>query len=136
MVKTRNLFISHSWAYGDAYDKLCNLLDNASRFSYRNYSVPQDDPIHDARNEQALRSAIKQQMQSTQIVLVIAGVYSTYSKWINIELDLAKNHYDKPVLGIKPRGNTNVSSVVRGSADEIVNWSTDSVVSAIRRLVP
>ena len=136
MVKTRYLFISHSWAYGDAYARLCNLLDNASYFSYQNYSVPKDDPIHNASSEKALRTAIMNQMKSTQIILVVAGVYATYSKWINIELDLAKRHYEKPVLGIKPYANTNVSSVVRNNADEIVNWSTSSVVDAIRRLVP
>ena len=40
-----NLFISHSWDYSDAYSKLCGLLDNASYFSYKNYSVPKDDPL-------------------------------------------------------------------------------------------
>lgn len=40
-----NLFISHSWTYSDAYDRLVDLLDNASYFSYRNYSVPKDNPI-------------------------------------------------------------------------------------------
>ena len=136
MVKTRYLFISHSWAYGDAYARLCNLLDNASYFNYYNYSVPKDDPIHNAPNEQALRSVIMRQMNFTQVVLVVAGVYATYSKWINIELDLAKQYYGKPVLGIKPYANTNVSSVVRSHANEIVNWNTASVVDAIRRLVP
>ena len=35
-----NLFISHSWAYGDAYDGLINLLNKRRYFEYRNYSVP------------------------------------------------------------------------------------------------
>ena len=135
MVKTRYLFISHSWSYGDAYTRLCNLLNNAPSFSYLNYSVPQDDPIHNAPNQQALRDAIKRQMNNTQIVLVIAGVYATYSKWINIELDLAKRHFSKPVLGIKPYSQTNVSSAVRKDADLIVNWSTTSIVDGIRKLV-
>ena len=136
MVKTRYLFISHSWSYGDAYTRLCNLLNNASYFSYFNYSVPQDDPIHNAPNEQALRDAIMRQMSNTQIILVIAGVYATYSKWINIELDLAKRYFDKPVLGIKPFAQTNISSAVRNDADLIANWNTDSIVGCIRQLVP
>ena len=136
MVKTRYLFISHSWGYGDAYDRLCGLLDEASYFSYFNYSVPEDDPIHNAPNQLALRNAIMQKMQSTQIVVVIAGVYATYSKWINIELDLAKRHYSKPVLGIKPWAQRNISSVVQRDADLIVNWNTDSIVAGIRQLVP
>ena len=76
------------------------------------------------------------QINNTQIVLVIAGIYATYSKWINIELDLAKRHFSKPVLGIKPYAQTNVSSAVRNNADLIVPWSTASIVSGIRQLVP
>ena len=136
MVKTRYLFVSHSWTYGDHYDRLINLLDGASYFEYRDYSVPRYDPIHNASNENALREAIRRQMNFTQIVLVIAGVYATYSKWINIELDLAKRHFGKPVLGIKPYAHTNVSSAVRADADLIVNWRTDSIVNGIRQLVP
>lgn len=39
---TYNLFISHSWAYSDAYKRLVALLDAKPYFSYRNYSVPKD----------------------------------------------------------------------------------------------
>lgn len=45
---TYNLFISHSWAYGDAYDKLTDMLRAKPYFDYRDYSVPKDDPIHNA----------------------------------------------------------------------------------------
>ena len=34
MAKTYHIFISHSWAYSDAYEKLINLLDKDSSFSY------------------------------------------------------------------------------------------------------
>lgn len=136
MIKIRYLFISHSWSYEDAYTRLCHLLDNAPRFDYRDYSVPRDEPIHNAPNQQALRDAIMRQMNFTQIVIVIAGVYATYSKWINIELDLAKRHFCKPVLGIKPYANKRISSVVRRDADLIVNWRINSIVKGIRQLVP
>ena len=33
-------FISHSWAYSDAYEKLVNLLDARAYFSYRNTRFP------------------------------------------------------------------------------------------------
>lgn len=75
-----NLFISHSWAYGDAYDGLINLLNKRSYFEYRNYSVPKNDPIHNAKNDLQLRTAIRKQMQPVSCVLILAGVYSTYSK--------------------------------------------------------
>ena len=52
MANVYKLFISHSWTYGDAYENLCSLLD--CDFSYRDYSVPKDDPVHGARNTGAL----------------------------------------------------------------------------------
>lgn len=40
---TYNLFISHSWAYSDAYEKLVNMLNAKPYFDYKNYSVPKTD---------------------------------------------------------------------------------------------
>ena len=135
-MRTFNLFISHSWSYSTAYDNLVNLLNERSYFSYRNYSVPIDDPIHNASTDAQLRSAIRNQISPSSVVIILAGVYSTYSKWINIEIDLAQNGFTspKPILAIRPRGSERISSVVRDAADEIVRWNTDSVVGAIRRL--
>ena len=75
-------------------------------------------------------------MTPCHVVIVLAGVYATYSKWINIELDLAESGFTnrKPILAIRPRGQVNISSRVRDSADKIVGWNTESVVSAIRDL--
>ena len=136
MVKNRTLFISHSWSYGDAYDRLCAMLDNAPYFRYANYSVPKSDPIHNARNDHALRLAIKRKMSPCQVVLVMAGVYSTYSKWIDKELDLAKDDFNKPVLAITPWGAQRTSTLVKSKADLIVKWNTSSIVTGIRELVP
>ena len=41
---TYNLFISHSWTYSDAYEKLVALLDAKPNFDYKNYSVPKTIP--------------------------------------------------------------------------------------------
>ena len=136
MVTTYNLFVSHSWTYGDAYDRLTNLLNNRSYFSYRNYSVPKDDPVHNAANDGQLRNAIRRQMTPCHVVLFIAGVYATYSKWINVEIDLAKRGFQnsKPIIAVAPWGSERISSVVRGAADQIVGWNTESIVRAIRSL--
>ena len=77
-----NLFISHSWTYSNEYEGLTNLLDNASYFTYRNYSVPKNDPIHNANNDRELYNAIRNQIKYASVVVILAGVYSTYSKWI------------------------------------------------------
>ena len=50
-----HIFISHSWSYSDQYDRLLELLNQNPDFHYRNYSVPKDDPIHNAPNSQLLK---------------------------------------------------------------------------------
>lgn len=130
---TYNLFISHSWAYGDAYDKLVGMLDAKSYFDYKNYSVPKNDPIHNAANAQQLKEAIRRQIQPASCVLILAGVYSTYSKWINIEIELAQS-MGKKIIAIEPWGAEKTSLVVKNAADRIAKWNTDSIVSAIREV--
>ncbi|WP_037324631.1 TIR domain-containing protein [Ruminococcus flavefaciens] len=126
-----NIFISHSWSYSDAYEKLISLLDDAPNFSYRDYSVPKDDPIHNANNERELRAAIRNQMQHASYVLILAGVYSTYSKWINIEIELAQE-MGKRIIAIEPWGSERTSTVVKSNANKIVKWNSASIVSAIK----
>lgn len=126
-----NLFISHSWTYSDAYEGLIALLDAKLYFIYRNYSVPKNDPIHNASNNYQLKEAIRKQMQPASCVLILAGVYATYSKWINIEIELAKS-IGKKIIAIQPWDAERTSSVVTNAADVIVGWNTDSIVKAIR----
>ena len=134
--KFYNLFISHSWTYGDHYDKLINLLNKGKYFKFKDYSVPKDDPIDNIYNDAALREAIRKQMFPCSVILVMAGVYSTYSRWIDEEIGLAQSGFKnpKPILAIKPWGNTNMSTTVTSAADAIVNWNTESIVKAIRKL--
>ena len=40
-----HLFISHSWKYPNAYEGLVSLLDKDYWFSYKDYSVPRDEPL-------------------------------------------------------------------------------------------
>ena len=126
-----NIFISHSWSYSDAYEKLISLLDDAPNVTYRDYSVPKDDPIHNANNERELRAAIRNQMQHASYVLILAGVYSTYSKWINIEIELAQE-MGKRIIAIEPWGSERTSTVVKSNANKIVKWNSASIVSAIK----
>lgn len=130
---TYNLFISHSWTYGDAYDKLVDMLNAKPYFSYKNYSVPKYDPIHNVSNDYQLKEAIRRQMQPASCVLILAGVYSTYSKWINIEIELAQATHKK-IIAIEPWGSLKTSITVKQAADRIVGWNTESVVEAIRQL--
>lgn len=130
-----NLFISHSWTYTDAYEKLVALLEADHNFKFRNYSVPMNSPIHNAPYQWQLKEAIKAQMAPASCILILAGVYSTHSKWINTEIELAKTGFSIPkrIIAIEPWGSERTSTVVKKAADEIVKWQTSSIISAIRR---
>ncbi len=136
-MKTYNLFISHSWNYVDQYNRIVNLLRRRGRFAFRNYSVPPAHPIHYAGTDAQLRQAIRNKMAPCHVVIILAGVYATYSKWINIEIDLAKNGFSKakPILAVSAWGNKRISTPVKWAADEIVGWNTESVVEAIQGIV-
>ncbi len=137
MPSTYNLFISHSWAYSDAYEKLTDLLDAKSYFSYNNHSVPKNDPVHNAQYDYQLYNAIKNLVNGAHVVLIMAGVYSSYSKWIDKEIKIAQEEFitPKPIIAIEPWGSEKTSQKVKNAADKIVGWNTDSIVSAIRELV-
>ena len=137
-MRTFNLFISHSWAYADQYQRLLNLLRARSYFRFKDYSVPPNDPLHTNGTVTELRQAIRQKMQPCGVILVMAGVYATHSRWMREEIDLAKKGFSapKPIIGIKPRGNELISAEVRKAAATVVGWNTESVVQAIRDQAP
>ncbi len=135
-MRTHGLFISHSWSYSDSYEKLVALLRGRPYFAFKNYSVPRDDPIHNAATDAALRQAIRNQMASCGVVIILAGVYATYSNWIDKEIDLAESgfHSRKPIVAIEPWRSERTSRRVKDAADRIAKWNADSIVRAIREL--
>ena len=130
-LNTKNIFISHSWSYSDAYYKLCKLLEQRPYFDYKNYSVPPDDPIHNAGSSEELERAIENQIVKTSVVLILAGVYANYSKWIDKEVKIAQK-LGKRIVAVEPWGAERTSAFVKANADQIVKWNADSIVEAIR----
>lgn len=136
MANTFNLFVSHSWAYGDSYNRLISLLNARGHFPFRDFSVPKDDPIHTRGTDRELAEAITNKMRLCHCVIILAGVYSSYSKWIRKELRIAREGFQtpKPVIAIEPWGAERTSADAKDSADIVVGWNTESIVGAIREL--
>ena len=124
-----DVFISHAWKYNDQYYKLTELLEGHPYFNFRNYSVPEHDPIVFNTTSDLYKQLDEQIRQSR--VLLIAGKYVKYRKWIQEEIKLAKK-YDKPIIAIRPWGADMLPSEAETKADVIVNWQASSIVSAIR----
>jgi hypothetical protein len=132
-LKNHRLFISHSWAYRDAYEKLVRFFDKHPNFKWMNYSVPKDDPIHNAPNEPALYNAIKDQISPVNCVIILAGLYSSYSKWIEKEIEISKKIFSKPIVAVEPWASKRTSRIVKDNADAIVKWQSKAIVDAIRK---
>ena len=130
-LKTYDLFISHAWTYDVDYYRLVQFLDSAKWFTYRNYSVPQHDPL-DAFNTTRLEAALDRQIRPVNIVLIVSGMYVNYREWIQYEIQVAQ-HYKKPIIGIRPWGSQRIPAAVQTAAMEMVGWNTNSIVGAIRR---
>lgn len=135
-LKTYDLFISHAWQYGNSYDRLVKLLDDAPYFYYRNYSAPSENPLRtlkgtDAMTKRQIMDAIERKIKPVNCVLIISGLYTSHHEWMQYEIETAVR-LGKPVIGIVPWGNTEVPAIVRLHSDTIVNWNTDSIVRAIR----
>lgn len=131
-----NIFISHSWNYSNAYKELKDMLDRTSYFSYKDYSVPKEDPLK-IRNTTYYRSElenkIENQMRSCSVVLILAGVYATYSDSIQMEIMIAKR-LGKPIIAIEYWGAERTSLIVKNNAKKVVKWNSSSIVDAIKEV--
>lgn len=126
------IFISHSWSYNDQYERLVQIL-NSNGFYFYNHSVPKNDPVHTNGTQKQLREAITNHIRGTQCVLILAGVYSSYSKWINEEIQIAQS-MGKPIIAIEPWGAERTSVVVKLAANKIVGWNGPAIIRAIQSL--
>lgn len=124
------IFISHSWAYSEAYDKVEEFLRNEG-VSFYNHSVPKDDPVHTNGTDKELYDKIEAKLRGCSCVIILAGVYATYSKWIDKEIEIAKK-YNKPIIAVEPFASEKTSKVVRDAATVIVGWRASSIANAVR----
>jgi hypothetical protein len=125
------LFISHAWHRHEGYDRMIQFLDAAPLFIYSNYSVPQDKAFIGMTNAQ-LMEQLKNQIRPVEAVIILGGIYVSYSGWIQAEIDFAKS-IGKPIIGVVPWGAQRMPQAVTNAADIIVGWNTNSIVNAIRQ---
>ncbi|WP_373973804.1 TIR domain-containing protein [Chitinibacter sp. SCUT-21] len=132
MEKTYRLFISHSWSYDKNYQRVIELIKEQG-LSFYDHSVRKSDPIHTNGTDEELYAAIEAKMKGTSCILILAGVYATYSNWINKEIEIAQR-FNKSIIAIEPWAAERTSSVVKNAAHKIVKWQGKSIVDAIKEL--
>ncbi len=138
-IQNIHVFISHSWKYSKQYDKLAAWIFDEKwtvgnvTLRFANYSVPRDNPIHNAPNDLILRDAIYRKISRCHVIVIPTGMYANYSKWIKKEIE-GSYKYKKPILAVNPWGQQRISSVVSSNSKKIVGWNQNSVVSGIWEL--
>lgn len=130
-MKVYKVFISHSWKYVKDLEKLQSLLEAKGYFKVEFTEVPPSNPIN-SENSSYIKAKLKNKIQESDVILGIAGVYASYSDWMNWELSTAINN-GKKVVGVIPRGAQRISSTVQEYSSETVKWNTESIVAAIRK---
>jgi hypothetical protein len=124
------IFISHSWRYSKYLENLHRLLVERKFFNAEFYEVPRDERIN-SENTSYIKRMLKEKILSSDIVIVIAGMFAAHSKWIAWELETAHNN-SIPVIAVIPRGQEKIPRIVTNLANEDVRWNTESIVAAIR----
>jgi hypothetical protein len=131
-LRTYFLFICHDWEYSDDHYRICQFLDNSLNFSWKNLSVPEHDPLD---TDEMLQKNLRDQIRPADVVLVMAGMYTARSVWMDWEMAFGRR-IGKSIIGVKPWGNIQVPVVVQNNANEIIGWNSESIVRAIRRYAP
>jgi len=131
MSKQYHIFISHAWKYDDDYNKIVEWLDD-SDLDWKNYSVPEHDPI-DADNKEKLKEALTNQIKPSSVVIIIAAMYANYSEWIDYEIDEAVR-MGKSIIGVTPWCQERVPKKIQDNADKLVGWNSISVINAVKEL--
>jgi len=126
------LFICHDWDYSDDYYRICDVLNDAPNFSGINLSVPEHAPL---ATDDMLRKNLRDQIRPADVMLVLAGMYTARSTWMDWEMEFGRIT-GKSIIGVKPWGNVQLPVIVQDNADEIVAWNAASIVDAIRRQAP
>ena len=131
MAKTYSLFISHSWDHSDVLQNLKTLLNSRGYFPAEYTQIEKDFPINSER-AWVIKANITKRLEQSDIVLAIAGIFASYSDWMQWEMDKAKELGLK-IIGVVPRGQERISQEVYNRSVVDVRWNADSIVDAIRK---
>jgi len=130
MAKEYKIFISHSWQYSDTLEALRNLINARGYFSATYEESTKENPIN-SEDESYVKRRLAQKIGNSDIILALAGVYASHSSWMQWELDKAIE-LGIPIVGVIPRGQEKISTIVSSRSIVDVRWNTESIIAAIR----
>lgn len=130
-LRNYHIMISHSWDYNKHYKTISDWLNATPCFLWTDYSVPITRPLS-VNGTNDLKLKLRNRISLCSCVIILSGMYVTYSEWIDFEIDTAVS-MGKPIIGVKPWGQERIPTKVQDNADIMIGWNSASVVDAVRR---
>ena len=121
MEKTYKIYLGYSWNYPDAKERLLDFL-NSSSIPFVISSLQKDDPANDRDDEEELYKAIKAQIEPADIVIILAGEYELYKKWVDKEIKIAKHDFSKKIIAVELWDHDMTSETLKFNADKVIRW--------------
>ncbi|WP_411544222.1 TIR domain-containing protein [Klebsiella pneumoniae] len=127
--KNYTAFVSHSWDYDKQLKNLKSLIEKNSTITIDYSEVTVDNRINSEQRDY-IQGVLKKRIISSDVFLVMAGMYTSYSDWMKWEIETAKKN-NIPVIAVKPRGAERIPVIIQENADVIVGWNSNSIVNNI-----
>lgn len=126
------VYMSHTWAAGDAGKQLLRELDDIPEFLYRVDTV-EPESVGTSVLDEERRAAIRVAMTQSHVALFLGGAEGTDAALLAEELALARDGFRRrvPVLAIVPPGGP---EAVAFDADRVLAWDAAAVAYAIQDL--
>ena len=131
MANDHKIFISHSWDHSDDLKRLRDLLNSRGYFNVDFKEVSKMERIN-SENSYYIKKKLRERILESNVMIGLCGIYASHSEWMEWELETASAN-GRPVIGVIPWGQTNISQKVNYYSLENVAWNTESIVSAIRK---
>lgn len=130
MAKIYKVYVCHSWSHVDDLENLRQLLNERGYFNVVFKEHSPEEPIN-SLNAAYVKQRLKKSILESDIVIGLAGIYSSHSDWITWELDTAIVNAIN-IIGVIPKKQIRVSRIVSERSIIDVEWDADDIVRAIR----
>ncbi len=136
MASRRHVFISHHHADDQAVTNMTNMLSR-NGYEIRNSSI-RAKPANQERlnkglvSDNTIERLLRMKISWASTVIVVIGKNTAQRPWVDWEITQAKRQ-GKRIVGVYERGGTenDKPAALEQYASAIVNWNTDSIVSAV-----
>jgi len=125
------IFIGHAWDFRREYYRLEKMLDELPGFRWQNIFPGLVNPRNDS--PERLERAIRGQIESSEVVLVMTDIYEKSPELIEKEIEIARE-LGIPIIGIGSRTSGEVPPDIRKAAFDTVGWNGKDISDVIRNI--